>query len=103
MELRDVLRKRFPSLTLTAAIEISRARGACADGSDWLEQQPDTETALRDAPTRFVSWFAAPFLRGVNLREADLSGAILSGADLSGVYHDEFTQWPAGYAQREEL
>jgi hypothetical protein len=107
MELRDVLRERFPSLTQETAIEICRARGACADGLDWLQYQPDAETVLRDAPIRFLSWFAAPFLRRADLHEADLRGANLHEADLRGANlreakYDEYTRWPAGYTPREE-
>ena len=105
MELHEIMQKKFGALDKEALRIVIMALSPCSDGIEWFDENFDGD--FSKATMGYLSWFAAPFLKGANLeganleeaylKGANLEEAYLKGANLEGANHDGYTIWPKGF------
>ena len=80
MELHEIMQKKFGALDKEALRIVIMALSPCSDGIEWFDENFDGD--FSKATMGYLSWFAAPFLKGAN---------------LEGANHDGYTIWPKGF------
>ena len=90
MELHEIIQQKFGALGKEHLRIVMMAMLPCADGVEWFDDNFSGDYSA--VPISYLSWFARPYLRG-----ADLRGANLADVDLTGAYWNDTTMWPAGF------